>query len=323
MGLKDTPPPHVPEWLPIASTCVLGVGAVCWYLTYILITIRATQTKSYGMPLMATVLNWSWEVIYAFYAAEHPIEFLGLAAWFTLDIGMVYTTVVYAPHDWKYSSRRVGRHMFAILLGLTAVGVWGNYAFAEWFLAEEGRGFGDKTGKWFRGREGFDTMEMAFWSALVPQAYISGASLAMLISRGHSGGVSYAIWYVCDCLQPTLLSTDFFSSFFLNTCLTADKNFCRFVRSLGSFVGLVALPGMMWWYWPEAHGYFLNPLATFMQALFLLPDIVYPFVLYQIRKTEVVLPDGRLVSAEHAVIEKRLEGYGLVKAEKGMAQDSE
>ncbi|EHA46936.1 hypothetical protein MGG_08671 [Pyricularia oryzae 70-15] len=290
MGLKDTPPPHVPEWLPIASTCVLGVGAVCWYLTYILITIRATQTKSYGMPLMATVLNWSWEVIYAFYAAEHPIEFLGLAAWFTLDIGMVYTTVVYAPHDWKYSSRRVGRHMFAILLGLTAVGVWGNYAFAEWFLAEEGRGFGDKTGKWFRGREGFDTMEMAFWSALVPQAYISGASLAMLISRGHSGGVSYAIW---------------------------------FVRSLGSFVGLVALPGMMWWYWPEAHGYFLNPLATFMQALFLLPDIVYPFVLYQIRKTEVVLPDGRLVSAEHAVIEKRLEGYGLVKAEKGMAQDSE
>ncbi|KAH8845482.1 hypothetical protein MCOR27_007109 [Pyricularia oryzae] len=290
MGLKDTPPPHVPEWLPIASTCVLGVGAVCWYLTYILITIRATQTKSYGMPLMATVLNWSWEVIYAFYAAEHPIEFLGLAAWFTLDIGMVYTTVVYAPHDWKYSSRRVGRHMFAILLGLTAVGVWGNYAFAEWFLAEEGRGFGDKTGKWFRGREGFDTMEMAFWSALVPQAYISGASLAMLISRGHSGGVSYAIW---------------------------------FVRSLGSFVGLVALPGMMWWYWPEAHGYFLNPLATFMQALFLLPDIVYPFVLYQIRKTEVELPDGRLVSAEHAVIEKRLEGYGLVKAEKGMAQDSE
>ncbi|KAI6482522.1 hypothetical protein MCOR13_010488 [Pyricularia oryzae] len=285
MGLKDTPPPHVPEWLPIASTCVLGVGAVCWYLTYILITIRATQTKSYGMPLMATVLNWSWEVIYAFYAAEHPIEFLGLAAWFTLDIGMVYTTVVYAPHDWKYSSRRVGRHMFAILLGLTAVGVWGNYAFAEWFLAEEGRGFGDKTGKWFRGREGFDTMEMAFWSALVPQAYISGASLAMLISRGHSGGVSYAIW---------------------------------FVRSLGSFVGLVALPGMMWWYWPEAHGYFLNPLATFMQALFLLPDIVYPFVLYQIRKTEVELPDGRLVSAEHAVIEKRLEGYGLVKAEKGM-----
>ncbi|KAI6555474.1 hypothetical protein MCOR09_009992 [Pyricularia oryzae] len=290
MGLKDTPPPHVPEWLPIASTCVLGVGAVCWYLTYILITIRATQTKSYGMPLMATVLNWSWEVIYAFYAAEHPIEFLGLAAWFTLDIGMVYTTVVYAPHDWKYSSRRVGRHMFAILLGLTAVGVWGNYAFAEWFLAEEGRGFGDKTGKWFRGREGFDTMEMAFWSALVPQAYISGASLAMLISRGHSGGVSYAIW---------------------------------FVRSLGSFVGLVALPGMMWWYWPEAHGYFLNPLATFMQALFLLPDIVYPFVLYQIRKTEVELQDGRLVSAEHAVIEKRLEGYGLVKAEKGMAQDSE
>ncbi|TLD18179.1 hypothetical protein PspLS_10482 [Pyricularia sp. CBS 133598] len=290
MGLKDTPPPHVPEWLLVASTGVLGIGAVCWYLTYILITIRAIKTKSYGMPLMATVLNWSWEVIYAFYAAEHPIEFLGLAAWFALDIGMVYTTVVYAPFDWKYSSRWVGQHMFAILLGLTAVGVWGNYAFAEWFLAEEGRGFGDKTGKWFRGKEGFDTMEMAFWSALVPQAYISAASLAMLFSRGHSGGVSYAIW---------------------------------FVRSLGSFVGLVALPGMMWWYWPEAHGYFLNPLARFLQALFLLPDIVYPFVLYQVRKTEVELPDGRLVSAEHAVIEKRLEGYGLLKVEKGMVEDSE
>lgn len=194
MGLNDTPPPHVPAWLPVVSTLVLGIGAVCWYATYILVTIRSVKTKSYGMPLMATVLNWSWEIIYAFYVAEHPVEFAGLAAWFFLDLGMVYTTVVFAPNDWKMSNPWIGRNMLFILVSLTAAAVWGNYAFAEWWVSRPGIGHGDKAGKWYRRQEGYDVMEMAYWSALIPQAYISAGSLAMLVSRGHSGGVSYMIW---------------------------------------------------------------------------------------------------------------------------------
>ncbi|KLU92831.1 hypothetical protein MAPG_11793 [Magnaporthiopsis poae ATCC 64411] len=284
MGLNDTPPPHVPAWLPVVSTLVLGIGAVCWYATYILITIRSIKTKSYGMPLMATVLNWSWEIIYAFYVAEHPVEFAGLAAWFFLDLGMVYTTVVFAPNDWKTSNPWIGRNMLFILVSLTAAAVWGNYAFAEWWVSRPGIGHGDKTGKWYRRQEGYDVMEMAYWSALLPQAYISAGSLAMLVSRGHSGGVSYMIW---------------------------------FVRALGSFTGLVVLYAVMWWHWPEAHSFFINPFAVFLSALFVIPDMIYPFVLHHVRKTEVQLPDGRLVSAYQAALEKN--GMGL---EQDMIEDS-
>ncbi|EJT72282.1 hypothetical protein GGTG_09148 [Gaeumannomyces tritici R3-111a-1] len=284
MGLNDTPPPHVPAWLPVASTLVLGIGAVCWNATYILITIRSIKTKSYGMPLMATVLNWSWEVIYAFYVAEHPVEFAGLAVWFFLDLGMVYTTAVYAPYDWKMSNPWIGKHMLFLLVSLTAAAIWGNYTFAEWWVSRPGVGHGDKTGKWYRHQEGYDVMEMAYWSALIPQAFISAGSLAMPVSRGHSGGVSYAIW---------------------------------FVRALGSFTGLIALYAVMRWYWPEAHSFFVNPLAIFLSALFIIPDAIYPLVLYHVRKTEVELPDGRLVSAYQAALEKNgingvEEGQGVV-----------
>jgi hypothetical protein len=55
-------------------------------------------------------------------------------------------------------------------------------------------GSGDKTGKWWRGREGYDTTELAFWSAGFAQLVSSACGLAMLVVRGHSGGTSYTIW---------------------------------------------------------------------------------------------------------------------------------
>lgn len=91
----------------------------------------------------------------------------------------------------------------------------------------------------------------------------------------------------------------------------------RFVRALGSFTGLVVLYAVMWWHWPEAHSFFLNPFAVFLSALFVIPDLIYPFVLYHVRKTEVQLPDGRLVSAYQAALEK--DG---VESEQEMMEDN-
>ncbi|KAK3386064.1 hypothetical protein B0H63DRAFT_394371 [Podospora didyma] len=262
MGSSDVPPDHCPSWLiPVHMAC-LGVGLVLWDATYILMTRRALVTKSYSMPLLALVINVSWELVYLFYVVEAAIETVGFAFWLLLDVGLIYTTLRFAPLDWKNSSPLVGRNMPMILALMTAIGCLGHYTFAAWWLAEPGMGSGDKAGKWHRGQEGFDTTELAFWSAAASQVAVSAGSVAMLVVRGHSGGTGYVIW-LC--------------------------------RSVGSFVGLVGCNLLMYWYWPEAHGFIVNPFAVFLWGTATVCDIAYPFLLWQVRRSERVLSDGSLV----------------------------
>ncbi|ORY58490.1 uncharacterized protein BCR38DRAFT_447456 [Pseudomassariella vexata] len=272
MGSSDIPPPHAPPWLIPLSTLFLGTGVLFWVLTYILMTRRGLATQSYGMPIVGLAINVSWEIIYGFYVAEAWLEKSGFLFWLLLDLGVIYTTVRYAPLEWRDGGRQVvGRHMGWILGFMLLVGCWGHYAFASWWLSRPGVGVGDKTGKWFHGEEGYDTTELAYWSAGVSQLVLSAGSLAMLLVRGHSGGTGYVIW------------------------------FCRFV---GSVSGMGLCNALLWWYWPEAHGYFLHPLGVFMCGLSLLCDLSYPFLLWQVRRTERMLPDGRLVAGDVVVSSK-------------------
>lgn len=53
---------------------------------------------------------------------------------------------------------------------------------------------------------------------------------------------------------------------------------------------------LLWWHWPEAHGFVLHPLSVIMLVLILICDIPYPFLLAHVMSTETVLPDGRITS---------------------------
>lgn len=194
MGSTDIAPDHAPAWVVPLSTAALGVGVLCWDATYVLMTRRCLQTQSYGMPLLGLALNVAWEVVFGLYVSEAALEAAGFAAWLALDAGLVYTTVRYAPREWERTSPWVGRHAGALLAVMTAAGVAGNWAFASWWLSEPGTGHGDKTGKMYYGRDGYDTTELAFWTAGATQVVASTGSLAMLLVRGHSGGAGYAIW---------------------------------------------------------------------------------------------------------------------------------
>jgi hypothetical protein len=193
MGSSDIPPAGVPDWVVPASTGLLGLGVLFWDATYILMTLRSLRSKSYGMPLLALALNVSWEIIFAFYVAEMPLEKAGFAVWLLLDVGLVYTTIVFAPHEW-HANPWIAHWIAWIFTLMVAVGCAGQWTFATWWLATPGVGHGDKAGKWFRGVEGFDTTELAYWAAGVAQVAGSVGSLAMLLVRGHSGGTSYSIW---------------------------------------------------------------------------------------------------------------------------------
>lgn len=194
MGSSDVAPAHVPEWVVPLSTAALGVGVLCWDAAYILMTRRSLQTRSYSMPLVGLALNVSWEVVYALHVCEAPLETAGFTAWLLLDVGLVYTTVRFAPLEWERSCPWAGAHAAALLALMTLVGAAGHLAFVSWWLAGPGVGHGDKAGKWYRGLDGYDTTEMATWSAGVVQLVDSAGALAMLLVRGHSGGTSYGIW---------------------------------------------------------------------------------------------------------------------------------
>lgn len=64
----------------------------------------------------------------------------------------------------------------------------------------------------------------------------------------------------------------------------------------GTVFGLGVNSVILWHWWPEAHGYFVNPLGMFICGTALLCDLLYPFVLWQVRQTEVILADGRIIS---------------------------
>ncbi|KAI0883595.1 uncharacterized protein GGS22DRAFT_190254 [Annulohypoxylon maeteangense] len=271
MGSSDIAPSHAPQWLVPLSTVLLGSGVFFWCIAYVLITRRSIQTRSYGMPLLGLAINVSWEIVYGFYVAEMLFEKLGFTLWLILDLGLIYTTVKFAPEEWASTNKFVGRHMASILALMLAIGCWGHYAFVSWWLSRPGIGIGDKSGKWYYGQDGYDTTELAYWSAGVAQLVLSSSSVAMLGIRGHSGGTGYIIWL------------------------------CRIT---GSLLGLGFCNGLLWWYWPEAHSYFTHPMSIFIGGVSLICDLVYPFVLWHVRQSERVMADGRLVGAHMIEPEK-------------------
>lgn len=193
MGITDIAPPHVPGWVVPASAGLLAIGVLCWDITYVLMARRSLATKSSSMPLLALAANVSWEIVYALFVADHPLEQLGFLAWLILDVPVVYATVRAAKYDWAHSPL-VARNHATILGVMLAVGCAGNWAIASWWLEVPGRGMGDKTGKLWQGIEGFDCTELAFWTAGVAQLAVGPGCIAMLLTRGHSGGTSYGIW---------------------------------------------------------------------------------------------------------------------------------
>ncbi|KAL2258080.1 hypothetical protein VTK26DRAFT_8752 [Humicola hyalothermophila] len=281
MGSLDIPPPHTPGWVvPLHSGC-LSVAFLLWSLTYVLMTRRSLATKSYGMPLLALACNVSWEIVNLFYVCEMPLEKVGLAMWLVLDVGLVYTTVRFGPDEWRASSPSsspssssltsslsawAGRNIGCVLALLTAAGCVAHWRFSAWWLAAPGRSWdphASKAGKWWGGQEGFDTSELAFWTSGFAQLIASYGSLSMLRSRGHSGGTGYDIW---------------------------------FCRAAGTVIGPILGYIPMWWYWPEAHGYVASWLSVLIWGPGVVCDLIYPIALRRVRSSELVLPDGRVIS---------------------------
>lgn len=193
MGSTDVPPSTAPTWLIPAQTIILGFGVAFWLLTYVLMVRRSLATNATAQPIIPLGLNLAWEVVWAFYVTDIPLELLGFGAWLLFDIPVVYATLKTAPNS--FSAQPLVARNVRLILGLVfLMGVAANGYFAWWWLAEPHRGYGLKWGKTWKGQEARDTTELSYWTAGVAQMSFSVGALAMLVQRGHSGGQSYAIW---------------------------------------------------------------------------------------------------------------------------------
>lgn len=190
MGSNDVPPSHVPSHVVPVCDLFLQIGGGLWTVCYILYVRESFRSQSYGMPLFALALNFAWEIVYALYVAESPLERTVFTIWLTIDCGMVYGIIKYAKHEWIHApmvARRIGGIFTIMAVGATI----GHWTFAMWWIQND---MGKREGKFYKGVVGPDTTELGFWSAAVCQAYLSTASLCQLVVRQHSGGVSWSIW---------------------------------------------------------------------------------------------------------------------------------
>lgn len=247
MVRSDILPPYVDPSLAVVNDVFLSIGALGYTICYILMIRQSIRDRTYAMPLFSLAFNFAWEMVFALFVAVETREKAMFTIWMIIDLGLVYALVKYGANEWKHAptvGRNIGK-IFAAMLVWWCVAL---YAVSVWWL-NPANPVSPKEGKSYKGVAGVDADELGYWTALVAQVVLSVMSLAQIVVRGDGRGSSYGIW----------LS-----------------------RFAGSVSGLNLNYTYTWWVWPEAHGYVANPIAVVMMVTWVLADMMYFVVLYNV-----------------------------------------
>jgi hypothetical protein len=253
MARHDALPTHVDPSLRDVNDVLLGIGGIGYTICYVLMARQSIRDRTYAMPLLPLAFNFAWEIVFALYVAEEAREKAIFAIWMLIDVAIVYATVTYGANEWRHAPV-VGRNIGKIFAGMLAWWCVALYAVSSWWINVDNP-VNPKAGKAYRGVVGIDKDELGFWTALVAQVVLSVASLAQLVVRGSSRGSSHSIWMA---------------------------------RFVGSVSGLTLNYGYCFWVWPEAHGYYTNPLVVLMMVTWTVADLAYVVVLSNVQRTGVM-----------------------------------
>ncbi|KIJ26394.1 hypothetical protein M422DRAFT_192285 [Sphaerobolus stellatus SS14] len=155
----------------LAGTLNASCG-VFWTAAYLLYVKQAREDRSYGMPLLALILNVSWEFVYTFVYRRNGVGRFFHFPWVFIDGILVVETIKYGPDIWR-SSPAVAENFGAIVLLSVIIGIT-----AQWTFASQ-----------------FSRYNASFWSAYACQNVLSWGSLWMLLARGNITGHSMSIWW--------------------------------------------------------------------------------------------------------------------------------
>lgn len=62
------------------------IYGVCWSAAYVLYVLQARKDQSSGMPLLALMLNFTWEFLFTFVHKQNGLKQLIHLAWFCVDV---------------------------------------------------------------------------------------------------------------------------------------------------------------------------------------------------------------------------------------------
>ncbi|OAL49081.1 phospholipase D/nuclease [Pyrenochaeta sp. DS3sAY3a] len=264
-------PAHVHPSIREINDVLLGIGGLGYTICYVLMTRQSIRDRTYSMPLFCLAFNFAWEIVFALFVAEYAKEKVIFTIWMVIDLGLVYSVVMYGENEWRHAPI-IGRNIGKIFTGMLAWWCLTIYAVSSWWLDPKNP-VNPKEGKIYMGIDGIDTDELGFWTALIAQAFLSVMSLAQIMVRGNSGGSSNMIWAT---------------------------------RFVGSLSGLNVNYGYCWWVWPEAHGYFAHPLAIVLMITWVLADLGFFIVLRSVSGTEIVTASGRKVKGSTSLSETKM-----------------
>ena len=167
----DAPYWHVK---PVGSAFT-ALSGIFWSISYILMARQGFKDKSYSMPIYCLCLNIAWEATYGFVYGPGRINQFVFGQWMIVDAFLVYTTVKFGKHEWRQSPLVANNLGWIIFFGCI-VCTWLQLSIAATLIPATGR-------------------QVVAYTGWTLQAALGIGSLAQLVSRGHTKGQSWGIWY--------------------------------------------------------------------------------------------------------------------------------
>jgi hypothetical protein len=119
-----------------ALTNLVMLGDLLWAVAYILIIRQCFRQRTYGLPLVAIAMNFTWELQYSLVLPprcdDGSVDIVKagmILAWVALDAVIVWQLFRYGRSEQTIPEIR--RHFPAVVLISLVLGATGNYTFAE------------------------------------------------------------------------------------------------------------------------------------------------------------------------------------------------
>jgi hypothetical protein len=103
------------------------IGSLLWVVAYVLMVIRGFRDQTYGLPLVAITLNFTWEFIYVFvYPPDNNPELWLRILWLVADVFNVFLLIRYGRA--VQSIPQIRRHFYSVLVWTFALCYVGHLA---------------------------------------------------------------------------------------------------------------------------------------------------------------------------------------------------
>lgn len=148
---------------------LVDIGTFFWMIAYVLAIIQGFRQKTYGIPLVAVCLNFTWEVLAAF-AFQEPVVLwrIGDIFWMLIDGVIVYQVFRFGRD--RQSAPEMRRWYYPILCSVFVAAAAGQYTFTSYF--------GDNLG-----------FEDAYLISIVMGALF----ISMFFTRREAGNLAYGV----------------------------------------------------------------------------------------------------------------------------------